>query len=782
MARRYEIDELIWLRGSPLVAKPAGLPPMEEWMPQPDQTTTQRKTHGARDVNSPAETGTNRRPSFFEAKHISRGSNSEDIVLGPPKTAFASSRIGGKGSFDLTDRPAARPNDSDETKNDRFNFRDRLFKDRDAPEKELDRREAKPGPLTARRGEREDWNAGRPRRTFGPDEQERKPRRNGEFDRWENKEGPRDPNAERVPRDKDGRFPIRKEGQPPRSKYEGSWFREEQAQEAADADDDKPPLRNREWRQNQTRHGTEREWNRGAKFEQEPEWLDANERDEPRRAHTQEDFERWKERMKAGSGSGSSAQTPAPAEEKREAHVEEQKPETRRTDGEIFSNSGAQFMSDESMERFFGLLSDSKVQPQTPEASTPIAADPVAKKEPSLFAGKPGKSSRFAGLFSPMPESPAREPEPMPYFSAPPQAQHYQQPQQASESMPFPSHSADQEGFQRILQMLGGQRSENSTPHEMGLPQQQRNISMMQGEQQHAALSLSSPREPSHRSDYMGAGPENPMAQVSSKDPQALERAHLLRLMQQVRVGPPSAGHLSQQSPNSGIAPPPGLMPEGMPRPPPGLSAQKTPNFLDDPAIANMQRPDSEHLRRRPANGPPMGFFDDMSFPQGNQGPMTPGGSRPLQGANQPPMPLQRPPGLEHLPPLGWTGQPVPQQGVSSPMGPPPGISTPGRGMNPNFPPGMLPMPGNAPPMNERQGFPRGLPPGMMPPPGYMNGPPPGFPPMPPNPEAMMGLGPFGGNPGPQGPPPSSRHLLEMFGQSNGGDVRGGMVGPGQFR
>jgi hypothetical protein len=32
MARRYEIDELLWLRGSPLVAKPPGLPPIEEWM------------------------------------------------------------------------------------------------------------------------------------------------------------------------------------------------------------------------------------------------------------------------------------------------------------------------------------------------------------------------------------------------------------------------------------------------------------------------------------------------------------------------------------------------------------------------------------------------------------------------------------------------------------------------------------------------------------------------------------------------------------------------------
>lgn len=703
----------------------------------------------------------------------------EDIVLGPPKTAFASSRIGGKGSFDSTDR-SARPNDLDDTKNDRFNFRDKLFKERETPDKESDRRDSKSGPLNGRRGEREDWNAGRPRRTFGPDEQERKPRRNGEFDRWENKEGPRDPIAERGVRDKDGRFPTRKEGQPPRSKYEGSWFRDEHTQEGVEIDDDKPPLRNREWRQNQTRHGTEREWNRGAKFEQEPEWLDANDRDEPRRAHTQEDFERWKERMKAGS----SAQAPTHAEQKRDEHAEAQKPETRRTDGEIFSNSGAQFMSDNSMERFFGLLGDSKPQPQTPEVSTPLAVDPAAKKDPFPLPGKPAKSSRFAGLFSPMPESPAREPEPLPYPSAPPQ---HQQTQSVSGGMPFPTNNADQAGFQRILEMLGGQRSQNATPHETGLPQQQGNAPMMHPEQQRVA-------SPPRRTDYMGPGPENPMGQVGVKDPQALERAHLLRLMQQVRIGPPSVGSPSQQSSNPGIAPPPGLMQEGMPRPPPGLSAQKTPAFLDDPAIANMQRPDGEQLRRRPANGPPMGYFDDMPFPQGNQGPMTPGGpitpggSRP-QGPNQPPMPLQRPPGLEHLPPPGWTGQPVPQQGnVPSPMGPPPGIPGPGRGINPNFPPGMLPMPGNAPPINDRQAFPRGPPPGMMPPPGYMNGPPPGFPPMQPNPEAMMGLGPgaqgpFGpGNPGPQGPPPSSRNLLEMFGQPNGGDIRGGMVGPGQFR
>jgi hypothetical protein len=32
MARRYDIDELLWLRSSPLVTRPANLPPVEDWM------------------------------------------------------------------------------------------------------------------------------------------------------------------------------------------------------------------------------------------------------------------------------------------------------------------------------------------------------------------------------------------------------------------------------------------------------------------------------------------------------------------------------------------------------------------------------------------------------------------------------------------------------------------------------------------------------------------------------------------------------------------------------
>ncbi|CAL5870556.1 uncharacterized protein PFLUO_LOCUS4795 [Penicillium psychrofluorescens] len=794
MARRYEIDELLWLRSSPLVAKPPGLPPIEEWMPLPEPTT-QRKTQTSRDPNSP-ETTSNRRPSLFEARHTSRGSNSEDIVLGPPKTAFASSRIGGKGSFDLTDR-TPRPAESDETRNDRFNFKDRFPKDREPQDRDFERRDGRQGALNGRRGEREDWNAGRPpRRTFGVDEPDRKPRRNGEFDRWEGRETPRDPNpnTERGTRDKEGRFVPRRDGPPGRARHEGRWFRDEtaNANEALEGDDEKSHLRSREWRRD--RHGADREWNRGARFEQDPEWMDSTDHDEPRRAHTQEDFERWKERMKAGSSQ------PAPTQAEERSEPSEQQPDARRTDGEIFSHSGAPFMSDSSMERFFGLLGDAKSAPPAPpapppqEVSTPNSIESAIRKE--ALAGKAGKSSRFAGLFSPPPEMPTKEPDPHAGTQSPAGAMGGMGGMAGMAGlgglgglaglagmMPPGSHDADQEGFQRILQMLGGGRSNNGTPQQNEHSQHSRPSSLVHADQPRTGATLSSPPRESHpRSEYMGPSPEQLMAQGGGKDPQAREREHLLRLMQQVRVGPAPSGN--PQSPNAYPAPPPGLVPEGLPRPP-GLHVQKTPVFLDDPAIANMQRPDSEQFRRRAANGPPPGYFDDVPFPPGNQGPITPGGSRP---PNAPPMGLQRPPGLEGMPPPGWAGQLPPQQGNGpSPMGPPPGIPAPNRGMLPNFPPGMMPMPGNAPPINDRQAFPRGPPPGMMPPPGFMNGPlPSGFPPMPPNPE-MMGMGPgnqgpFGpGSSGPQGPP-SSRHLLEMFGQSNGGDARGGMVGPGQYR
>ncbi|GES64745.1 topoisomerase II-associated protein PAT1 [Aspergillus terreus] len=774
MARRYQIDELLWLRESPLVTKPASLPPIEEWMgPIPDPAT-QRKTTNPRDPNNPNDS-TGRRPSIFESRHISRGSNSEDIILGPPKTAFASaSRVPGKTSLDSIERPLRQP-DTEDSKNDRFNFRDRSFRDKETGERDFDRRDGKTtAPFNGRRSDREDWNAGRPRRTFGQDDPERKPRRNGDFDRWESRDGP----FERGGRDKDGRFLTRKDGQPGRARHEGSWFRDDNNHDSHDAEEDRSSIRNREWRRD--RHGADRDWTRGAKFEQEPEWLDTTDKDEPRRVHTQEDFERWKERMKAGSSQ-------AQAEEKKQSPPEPAasvaQKETRPTDGEIFSSTGTPFQGDATMERFFGLLSESKPPPPPPpqEMNTPSPVESIKKE---MLPGKPAKSSRFAGLFSPPPGSPAKETDQqLGIFTTKP-----------SPVNSAPKADADQEGFQRILQMLGGNKSRNSTPHNDNV-QLNRPASIHHAEQGPSAVS-SPPREQLRRPDPM-AMPDTPVRNPGlplSQDPQAREREHLLRLMQQVHVSP-GPNQLQGQPPSAGPGHGMPNMSEILPHPPGLGSAQKTPNFIDDPAIASMPRPDIDQLRRRPTNGPPPGYFEDMPFPPGGNVPITPGGTRAPQGQGLPTMAMQRPPGFEHMPPPpGWAApQMPPQQGRGpGPLGPPPGIPTPNGGVPPGF---MMPMHGNMPPLGERQPLPRGAgaggaagfppPPGMIPPPGYMNGPPPaGFPPMPPSELIGMGpggQGPFDGNPAPQGPPPSSRHLLDMFGQV-GGDARGGMVGPGQFR
>ncbi|KAL4872503.1 hypothetical protein BDV12DRAFT_161712 [Aspergillus spectabilis] len=760
MARRYEIDELLWLRSSPLVTRPANLPPVEEWMgPLPDPTT-QRKS--SNNQNEPST----RRPSLFETRHISRNSNSEDIVLGPPKTAFASaSRIPGKGSIDATERLPAKQGESDDPKNDRFKF----FKDRDAGDRDFAGREGKMGTFNNRRGEKEDWNNGRPRRTIGQEEQDKKPRRNGEFDRWEPRDSrePRDPNLERGAKEKDGRFLPRREVPPGRSRHEGSWFRDDNGQDAPETEEEKASLRSRDWRRD--RQGADRDWTRGAKIEQEPEWLDATDRDEPRKVHTQEDFERWKEKMKAGSSQ-------APPEDRRDSPIEQtpesaQISDTRPTDGEIFSPTGTA-LHDTAMERFFGLLGETK---HAQEIGSPLPSEPVAKKEAML--GKPGKSSRFAGLFSPPLGSPAKEPEsPISAKSPPPSFN--------------PSTDADQEGFQRILQMLGGGKSRNATPHNdpiQALGQHSQPPSLVHAEHTRSPIS-SPPRERSQRPEQMRV--QDPSVRPTdapfkenlySQESQGRDREHLLRLMQQVRVSPGQNQGPQNQPHNAGPAP--GLMnlPDTVPHPPGIGPAMKGPGFLDDPAIAAMQRPEVDQFRRRPTNGPPMGYFDDVPFPQGAQVPITPGGSRAPQGQAPPGMGIQRPPGFEHMPPPGWHLPPQPQQaGPPTPLAPPPGIPTPNRGVNPNYIPNVMPMHGNLP-LNERQPFPRGPPPpGMMGPPGYMNGPPPGgFPPMPHNGDNLMG--PYDGNPGLQGPPPSSRHLLDMFGQV-GGDARGGMVGPRQFR
>ncbi|OAX83916.1 hypothetical protein ACJ72_01729, partial [Emergomyces africanus] len=564
MARRYQPSELLQLRDSPLVVKPDNLPSIDEWMGPPPDPPLQKKNPNSREQNTQQDS-TNRRSSLFEGRHISRGSASEDIVLGPPRTSFASASRGFGKSIDATDRSSTKNNEADDQKQERYNFRDKFHKDRDVGDRDNDRRDTKPTLANGRRAgreDRDDWSGGRTRRTFGTEESERRPRRNGDSERWEMRDHRdyQEGGNERPPRDKEqGRYPPRRDGQG-RVKHD-SWFRDNETQDAVDGEEEKTPVRHREWRRGA--HGGDRDWNRPAKHEQEPEWLDSTDRDGSKETHTQADFQRWKERMKAGS-----AQTPQEA--KKEVSPEpvntqsKLKEPSKRLDGEIFSTLEPS-PTDSGLDKFFGLWSENKLtRDHTPE----IISDGNTKIEP--FPAKAAKASRFAGIFNSPSETANREPDP-------PTIIHTEQVRPASTD-------ADQEGFKRILQMLGGNKSRNASPQVEKPPQ----AAPPKADYVKSSTSVSSPvRESFTRQEYaaLNSPPDRPppglealFVQNPPKESPGANRdtEFLLRLMQQSKISSPNP-QANPHPPTSSLQPTGGMNVQDMHARAPALEKQKSP-------------------------------------------------------------------------------------------------------------------------------------------------------------------------------------------------------------
>ncbi|KAI5363342.1 hypothetical protein Slin15195_G107280 [Septoria linicola] len=192
------------------------------------------------------------------------------------------------------------------------------------------------------------------------------------------------------------------------------------------------PRWSREDRPNGTRTGggwREREAARRDRdhHEREPEWMDdpvvKKDQQLGLTARTQDDFEEWKRQM-AGKPKVEKEEAPIPEPVALPAATEQPKA-TLKLDG--FENG------------FFGFGGGSAVA--TPGASTPSA---VATSTATKTSGKSGKTSRFASMFKPV------EPEPTPA----PAAAEEPQPQAANGAA---SKSVeDQEGFNRVLAMLGG--------------------------------------------------------------------------------------------------------------------------------------------------------------------------------------------------------------------------------------------------------------------------------------------------------------------------------------
>ena len=671
-----------------------------------------------------------------------------DIILGPPKTAFASatSRRNTSNSIEQVENTNHDTFGHDSPGSERYLPRDRIPRDKDRTERDGDRPwEPRATSGSSRRPVKEDadgWTSVKPRKSFGHEDSERYSRRNADRDRERNFDGGREP-RERSHRPHEAYGRDREEGEKeslprrngvPRGRNEVSWFREKEGQAPKDKDT-KDMTRQREWRDKD--RDAERSWPKGGKAEKDPEWMDTPALEEQKQVHTAEDFQRWKERMKAGNG---------PADE----------PSTADNNGGYDDGDGldtkvkpetpmeAPIVVDSGVDKFFGMWNEPRA------ASNDQATDkvfPSSRKE--AIKSNVGRASRFTSFFNPQEEISRQEQ--VPVLNMP-----------ATPGMGKDSSNEDKEGFQRILQMLGGTNIGSAAPtpsmtsHQRPAPipgdSGQVNPSVDSappGHDQAFKLRPMHHQEGPNPSSRTSANMDNmlPMQHGEAGPTQSRDNEFFLGLMQHARPNGEELQSNANDGPNA-FHPNQGLPPAWMQNPPRDITDSKSPGamppgFPDATSATAFQR-------RRPDATPAHHS--------------SPGG-------------IPRPPGFEQAPP-GWpNNQLPPPQG--RPVPPPPGLgSDVGRGLpfqpfGPP-PPGMpFPVPQYRNPLGP--GGP-GLPPNM-PPPGFfgLNGPPPpGYPPMPFGPEAMLGMPGLGEQRG-RGMPP-----FDPFAEAAGA-ARGRGAPPGQY-
>lgn len=489
----------------------------------------------------------------------------EDIVLGPPKTAFASAAgvRNQNRNFDSPSRQSFGAQLDEAARGDRQNFRDKYSRqgaryDTDAEASQ----EPSSGNQHHRRttNEGEKWS-GRQSRFSGQDENERGLRRNGhreqDRDRDNVPESRTSRGFENHRRDLNETNDSSRNGHG-RGRNEPSWYRDEKDGEVSENKRD--PAQAREWREKHrgNARNADIDGNRSTKQELDPEWMDEPEVQEKKQAHTQEDFERWKERMKASNGP--TQENAPPAGDQRAGH--------ERTISGISSPAGkakveTPLVVDSSTDGFFGLWNDLGKKASSTEEQTKAEATKA----------KAAKSSKFTGFFGA--KSVPTEQEPGAPVTNPFAA-------------PTDSSSEDKEGFQRILKLLDQQQTNPSKDAATREQILRRNVPVSPGAQvqlqQDASnfQSLVSPRA-------KNGGPLPP-----NKDSE-----FLLNLMRQSR---PQANTGDQRQAN---ALPPELLPfqNLLVSTPPGL-----PNLTarEEPIHHDRLNPTSAPDRK----GPPPGLFD----------------------------------------------------------------------------------------------------------------------------------------------------------------------------
>ncbi|KAK3944899.1 hypothetical protein QBC46DRAFT_244268, partial [Diplogelasinospora grovesii] len=830
MAVQYSPEFLLFLRESPLCTKPSGLPPAEEWMGPPPETfrnqtkTTNDRVKGGESLLLNQE---NRRPAL-DRNGSRNPTNPDDIILGPPRTNFASATsMRSRGSTDADKAP--KDSERQDRGGDRFNFRSRGNDTENTNDRFRDRDGRNNNSTFRRRGDQdqdkdsEGWSTVKPRKSFGTEGAERfHGRMGGGGDRYGNRDDRR--TRDRDDRDNGDRrnrnLDHHKDGEEidsprrnglSRGKSE-PWFKDNNNENnssnnnrnSGGANNDST-LSQREridraksWRErDDDRYGDrhernqERRWDREReqRAERDPEWLDEP-AEEKTQGHTEEDFKKFMETMKARSGGAGGGGGMAALKPEEKPSVPIEKPAT----DSFFGMPEQKVLSAPAMEtgpdKFFAAYGIGGLDVSTPAAENKEAAKP-----------KGNKSSRFMAFLAPQEDGSSRvktePPTPAAMAQPPP---HHGSAAEAASAQP----EGEKEAFALLIQKL--QRSQlgpapplNSgnpppsqlqlkfpEPSPIGLPDfQQKSAVSPEPFQQYGGDRREDARHrtPQHPllSDILSPRPLAPPVQppqVTRPDQALLQ--DLLAQRHQV----PAPGHsqtsarmaqnAAAASQNSQAEFLMRLMQSHREAPEPSRPEQllmRMPQPQKQVSIANIsdrdqgfqrdqdyQRERSSSQRQMRGQGPP-GFLEDQFHP-----PDVVLDSRP-----QPTQILQRPPppGLDHhmhqfqmvgggggrdggAPGLGGisilggggaggNGGGSQQMPPQRPMIPPPGlVNGPGPRNLPlpgMFAPNFAPPHSYGPPPNENMVGPPQPPRSMQPPPGFLGafgGPPPGFMPGPP--------------------------------------------------
>ncbi|WYZ45063.1 hypothetical protein EsH8_VIII_000379 [Colletotrichum jinshuiense] len=749
MALQYTAEFLVHLRESPLCTKPPGLPPAEEWMgPPPDNARTPGNTTKTpadrRSHDNPLLDQTNRRPGVD--RHVSRNSaNPEDIILGPPRTAFASATLRNNNGKPFENDKGLKDADSP----GRFTFRNR---NGDTPEGERFRDSRNSN--FRRRGDndqdQEGWSTVKPRKSFGHEGAERFNGRmgGGGSDRITGDRRTRDRDDREAPKDRPHRSIDHQDkdkdqedadSRPRNGLNRGKsepWFKNE----ASNTTTEKPPLTAREridraksWRdrnrdaepaeEKSSGRNYERRWERGEhRGEREPEWFDEP-AGEKAGGHTEEDFKKFMESMKA-SRNAPSAEDKA-ATMVAEAAIKAEQPA-------VASAPAVEIGPDQFFLKFASTAGLDVSSPTEPK-----------KEAPAKPKTGGGKSSRFTSFFNAPQDDPTRrmhtEP-PTPLMGLP----------LGGPIAPGQAPDTEKEAFQALLMKLQRSNIQGVSTPPASHPFQEppppardhgpsSSVASPEPFQQYGGDRREDPRPRMPQgsmsmSEILAPRPTMPNQQPAARQDQLLQelvgQRHQASSQGSGRMEPNQGRNMSNTEFLMNLMrnqPEPPRTEQLLMRMPQPQRAAQIPHAQErEPDFSQGGRGSQRQMRGQV----PPGFMDE-----GFHHPEPEARMQPTQILQRPPPP----PGLDQMNPAWIQGAaPIPPPQQRS-MIPPPGLAGgPGRahpmgGMfPPNFPPGAFPPDAMAvpPPRN------------MPPPPGFFGGPPPGFIP----PPGMPGF------PGPAGP------------------------------